>query len=219
MKSNVVLNAGVLVGVIACCAGSALGQLTVSQGHKFCWAENVGWLNWRDAEGGASGVRLLPRVLMGRVWSENLGWITVGDGAPTNGTNYANVDGSDCGINVLTDDRLGGLAWSENAGWINFGPFSTLPAIEQARLDRAASRLRGFAWGENLGWINLGDDTHFVGFRCAADFNDDGVVDLFDYLDFVAAFASEDPIADFNVDGVIDFFDYLDFVAVFASGC
>jgi hypothetical protein len=49
-----------------------------------------------------------------------------------------------------------------------------------------------------------------------ADFNSDAVVDLFDYLDFVAAFAANDPTGDFNEDGVIDFFDYLDFVAIFS---
>jgi hypothetical protein len=54
---------------------------------------------------------------------------------------------------------------------------------------------------------------------CAADFNADTVVDFFDYLDFVAAFSSNDPAADFNADTVIDFFDYLDFVAAFSSGC
>ncbi len=54
---------------------------------------------------------------------------------------------------------------------------------------------------------------------CAADFNADTVVDFFDYLDFVAAFSSNDPAADFNADTVIDFFDYLDFVASFSTGC
>lgn len=54
---------------------------------------------------------------------------------------------------------------------------------------------------------------------CASDFNDDGVTDFFDYLDFVDAFASNQPIADFNQDSVIDFFDYLDFVDVFSTGC
>jgi hypothetical protein len=51
------------------------------------------------------------------------------------------------------------------------------------------------------------------------DYNRDGETDLFDYLDFVADFAANDPRADFNADGVIDFFDYLDFVADFASAC
>jgi len=54
---------------------------------------------------------------------------------------------------------------------------------------------------------------------CAADFNGDGEVDFFDYLDFVAAFSEGHPSADFNGDGEIDFFDYLDFVAAFSQGC
>ncbi len=54
---------------------------------------------------------------------------------------------------------------------------------------------------------------------CAADFNADASVDFFDYLDFVAAFSSNDCAADFNTDGTIDFFDYLDFVAAFSSPC
>lgn len=54
---------------------------------------------------------------------------------------------------------------------------------------------------------------------CIADFNLDGTIDFFDYLDFVAAFSSNDPGSDFNLDQVIDFFDYLDFVAEFSVGC
>ncbi|MDX2147416.1 MAG: hypothetical protein SFZ23_07820 [Planctomycetota bacterium] len=56
-------------------------------------------------------------------------------------------------------------------------------------------------------------------FLCPADFNVDGTADFFDYLDFVAAYSSEDPAADFNRDGVVDFFDYLDFVAELDRGC
>ena len=55
--------------------------------------------------------------------------------------------------------------------------------------------------------------------ECAADFNGDGQVDFFDYLDFVQAFDNEDPSADFNGDGQVDFFDYLDFVQAFDEGC
>lgn len=54
---------------------------------------------------------------------------------------------------------------------------------------------------------------------CPSDFNTDAVVDFFDYLDFVAAFAGADPRADFNRDSVVDFFDYLDFVNAFSAGC
>lgn len=59
----------------------------------------------------------------------------------------------------------------------------------------------------------------FVAEPCRADFNNDGVVDLFDYLDFVQVFADEAQEADFNNDLVIDLFDYLDFVQAFAEGC
>jgi len=54
---------------------------------------------------------------------------------------------------------------------------------------------------------------------CPSDFNADSIVDLFDYLDFVSAFAASEPAADFNADTIIDFFDYLDFVEAFAAGC
>jgi hypothetical protein len=54
---------------------------------------------------------------------------------------------------------------------------------------------------------------------CLADINQDGALDFFDYLDFVAAFSEGLPPADFNYDGNIDFFDYLDFVASFSNGC
>jgi subtilisin family serine protease len=55
--------------------------------------------------------------------------------------------------------------------------------------------------------------------RCSADVNNDGVVDFFDYLDFVSTFALMEAGADFNHDGEIDIFDYLDFVNAFAMGC
>lgn len=54
---------------------------------------------------------------------------------------------------------------------------------------------------------------------CAADFNCDTGVDLFDYNDFVAAFEAGAPDADFNHDSAIDFFDYDDFVVAFEQGC
>jgi hypothetical protein len=54
---------------------------------------------------------------------------------------------------------------------------------------------------------------------CRADFDGNGQVDFFDYLDFTQAFASDDTRADFDSNGTIDFFDYLDFVAAFGAGC
>lgn len=67
--------------------------------------------------------------------------------------------------------------------------------------------------------VAVGNGTAAIWGRCRADFNCDGVTDFFDYLDFVAAFAANEPAADFNQDEVIDFFDYLDFVDRFSLRC
>ncbi|MDX2148034.1 MAG: hypothetical protein SFZ23_10975 [Planctomycetota bacterium] len=58
-----------------------------------------------------------------------------------------------------------------------------------------------------------------VRFGCAADFNNDGQVDFFDYLDFSQAFGDDSPLADTNLDGQVDFFDYLDFSQAFDADC
>ncbi len=55
--------------------------------------------------------------------------------------------------------------------------------------------------------------------QCFADFNNDGIVDTFDYLDFVQQFSVGNVTADINTDGAVDFFDYLDFVAAMSEGC
>ena len=54
---------------------------------------------------------------------------------------------------------------------------------------------------------------------CFGDFNCDGSVDFFDYLDFVDSYSATGPDADFNKDGSVDFFDYLDFVDSYSAGC
>ena len=54
---------------------------------------------------------------------------------------------------------------------------------------------------------------------CAADYNADGIVDFFVYLDFLDAFTLGGMNADFNADGVVDFFDYLDFIDAFTRAC
>ena len=64
-----------------------------------------------------------------------------------------------------------------------------------------------------------GSSMSLIAGGCNADFNQDGSVDFFDYLDFVNAFSANTAAADFNKDAAIDFFDYLDFVDAFSIGC
>ena len=54
---------------------------------------------------------------------------------------------------------------------------------------------------------------------CCADFDADGVLDLFDFLAFQSAFALADPRADFNGDGELTIFDFLQFQTEFDAGC
>jgi len=162
----------------------ALSQSNIHPTNKFSWGENIGWTNWRDANGGADGVLVGATHLSGFTWGENVGWINVGDGSPTDGNQYANTDGSDFGVNVDANGDLFGFAWGENIGWVNFDTRSK--GAERARLDLVAQRFRGYAWGENVGWINLDDSTHFVEFgglsgrQLPGDCNQDGDLDLSD---------------------------------------
>jgi hypothetical protein len=147
------------VGLLVAC----LGVSSIDSVLKYSWGENIGWINWADANAGAQGVAHHGSFLSGFAWGENVGWINFGDGTPGSGTGYVNANGTDSGVNVMSDNNLTGYAWGENIGWINFNTIAALAAFNQhARWDPAAGRFRGYVWGENVGWINLDDATHYV---------------------------------------------------------
>ncbi|MEQ8844325.1 MAG: GC-type dockerin domain-anchored protein [Phycisphaerales bacterium] len=54
---------------------------------------------------------------------------------------------------------------------------------------------------------------------CPADLNGDGVLNIFDFLEFQNLFAAGDPIADFDGDGSLTIFDFLAFQNAFDAGC
>ncbi len=216
------LRTGAAMIVPAALATSALGQSNVVSNHKYCWGENIGYLNWRDSGSPptSQGARVQISILSGFIWCENVGYINLGDGSPASGASYANTTGSDFGVNRnAATNGLSGLAWGENVGWINF-TLPTLPIAQRPRVDVTAGRLRGYAWGENIGWINLDSATVYIGVRlCAADFNSDGFVNSQDFFDFLAAFFGLQPTADFNADTFINSQDFFDFLAAFFAGC
>lgn len=163
---------GLLILLSTVFAGAtANAQSNIEPANSFAWGENVGWTHWRDANGGLDGVRVEATFLGGFVWCENAGWLNLGDGTPGAGTSYANVNGTDFGVNIAPDGTLDGFGWGENIGWVNFDTSSL--GANRARFDAMASRFRGYAWGENVGWINLDDATSFVGVIPNAPANDD----------------------------------------------
>lgn len=208
-------------------AAPALGQSTVDEVNKFSWQENCGWMNWRDANGGAQGVRDHMTFLAGYIWAENVGWVNVGDGTPANGVQYANATGADFGVNIGSTGRLSGYAWGENIGWINFDGGAGATPAAPARIDLAEGRLRGYAWGENVGWVNLDLLTtgRFVARTCYA--NCDGsttapILNVNDFICFQTQFAGGS--ADANCDRsttppILNVNDFICFQQAFAAGC
>ena len=194
----------VSAALVACiAAGVAVADVDVSSTNTWSWGENIGWQNW-GAAAGADRVRLSSTYMGGFVWGENVGWINLGDGTPTNGVSYANVNGTDFGVNMdSVSGELSGYAWGENIGWINFG---TTPFVgaEGAYFDFSTFRLHGYAWGENVGWINLDDTNFYVGFTCTGDLNGDGQVDGVDLGLLLGAWGTANPAADLNGSGNVD---------------
>lgn len=93
---------------------------------------------------------------------------------------------------------------------------STDPAVGE-------SRPFWIVWGKDADAVEMEEAEAWVRRVrvCPADFNQDGFVDFFDYLDFVSCFEGEACAGDgdFNGDGFVDFFDYGDFVSAFEAGC
>jgi hypothetical protein len=203
----------------------AVAQTDIDPVNKYCWQENAGWMNWRDANGGAQGVRDLMTCLSGFIWCENIGWVNVGDGTPANGTTYTNAMGVDFGVNVQQTGALSGFGWGENVGWINFSGGAMASPPQPARLDLISGRFRGYAWGENIGWINLDDAAKFVARSCFA--NCDGstvapVLNVIDFQCFLTKYAQGDPYA--NCDRstaapILNVNDFPCFLTRYAEGC
>ncbi len=194
---------------VAVGASGAFATTNIDSDKKFAWAENIGWTNWRDADGGAAGVRVDATFLSGFIWAENAGWINMGDGSPADGVNYTNLDGADHGVNIVNSmtGELGGLAWGENIGWINFATTATQGA-DGARWDETEGRLRGYAWAENVGWINLDDSFHFIATEgCAADLNGDGMITAVDLATVLSHWGTSIPECDLNGDGDVSAVD------------
>ena len=214
----------VLLSVVAVTA--LVGATNVDTVYKWGWGENIGWMNWRDANGGTDGVYIGVKILSGYIWAENVGWVDTGDGTPAGGDHYANVDGTDYGVNVDNSDDLYGLAWGENIGWVNFDTRDK--GIERASVDRPNHRLRGYVWGENVGWINLDDGSHYVVYCSCGDIDGNGgVVDLSDFNTFAVCFGLRAPTAqcpqavfdcaDLNQDNWVNLTDFNTFQVLFGT--
>lgn len=231
MNRHVLAAAALLVGA------PALAQTSnISAANKYCWGENVGFLDFRDANSAAQGVIVHLTYLSGYAWGENAGWISLGNGtSPSASTCFqypapGAQTGATYGVNIGAGDYLSGYAWGENIGWVNFNTQdASRPALQWARYDRAGKRLRGYAWGENVGWINLDSAIIFVGSTlCRADADGNGLIEPADIALFVnvwfCSLQTGGSGADFDANGSVQPADVSLFVSAWftalgAGGC
>lgn len=215
-----------IVASIGLLSSEAPAQSNIDSTNKHAWSENVGWTNWRDADGSNAGVLVSGTFMGGFIWSENIGYINVGNG----GGPYANDpgDSSTFGVNIESNGDLHGLAWGEHIGWVNFDGGAMATPAQPARIE-CDGRLTGYVWGENIAWINLDDltpgkfvsvDAAFVPIDC--DMNHDAVVNGLDiqlFTDFLLMNSVPDwrDVCSGDVeavpDQVINLGDVADFVA------
>lgn len=115
------------------------------------------------------------------------------------------------------------FVYSESHGLRDLNEGSLIAGMPAGYRLYFASNINNQGWIVGYGHTAAGKITGFVlkprGASCSADFNRDGTLDFFDYLDFVDGFSGNAAAADFNGDGIIDFFDYLDFVDSYQAGC
>lgn len=199
-------------------AAVASAQSNVDTVNKYSWSENIGFMNWRDANSTLSGAAVNDSLgyLAGYIWCENVGWVNLGAG---NGP-YLNTNGTNYGVNVdLATGKLKGFAWGENIGWVNFEGGAKATPAQPARFDTNDRRFYGYAWAENIGWVNLNSNQVFVSAKCRADFDNTGFVDTDDFTAFVIAFEAGDETCDIDGTGFVDTDDFTAFVLSFEFGC
>ena len=189
----------VLLTTAVMLAGAAAADTTVDPAAPYAYAANAGWVNaYAD---GTNGAVIGQSFCSGRLYGANLGWISLGNGAPTNGYAYSNVDGADAGVNHDGAGRLRGLAWSANAGWIAF------EGTGDPRVDLASGDLSGYAWGANLGWIRL-DGVRTAVLSAGADSDGDGIPDPWEFQKTGGLAALAGGSHDADGDGVSDADEY-----------
>jgi hypothetical protein len=111
---------------------------------------------------------------------------------------------------VMGTVSTGGFSWSYAEGNDASGSGSFLSYMY--------SQDQGVTWGfENV--ENPYQMRVTVSAACAIDLNGDGVVNVQDFLAFLALYSAGDAIADTNGDGEVNVQDFLAFLALYALGC
>jgi hypothetical protein len=145
----VMANLSIALGLLA-----AEGATTIDPSHRYAYAANCGWVDWRGDTN--SGAVIGEFVCSGYIYAANVGWINLGSGNPTNSIRYQNLSAGDFGVNQDGFGNLRGYGYGANIGWINFESFGA------PRLDLKTGKFSGYAYSANCGWISLSNASAFV---------------------------------------------------------
>ena len=187
------------------------------------------------------GAKLAPGPLAGRTYIDAsytqfpTATMEIEIGGTEPGTQFDQVSvSSTASLDGTLDVRLiNGFVPSPGQTFVvlNAGVLIPEPGITGSFANAANGQRLAITGGGGSFIVNYGPDSPFGPDQvvlsdfntCRADFNGDGFLDFFDYIDYVTCFESgvcpPGKNADFNSDGFADFFDYLDFVTAFESGC
>lgn len=232
--------------VVVAFAGCAFGQLTPTgpftgqasegfEGHKegsHCGLEMFGGHGWMGEVNGGCAVIVSSFWAFGCKLESHEGKMFSGS---KDGPVYIKFDPPLCrfggyfATNIPKDDWGGEskVAFFDDSGnhfasepilvepnceWTWFGWESTVPI-----------RYIEFHASNNLGGGHLMMDGLEISFECGStcypDCENDGDLDIFDYLCFLGEYANQSAYADCEGDGDWDVFDYLCFLGQYANGC
>jgi len=124
-------------------------------------------------------------------------------------------------VSLLRNDGGGGFGEPEDR--LAFPVLSNPQALLPAQMDGAGGMdvvVAGSDAGLGFGGVSILTNNFASGPPpCFPDFNDDGALNVFDFVAFQTAFQSGDLAADCNADGNLDVFDFVCFQQAFGAGC
>ncbi|MGD1917099.1 MAG: GC-type dockerin domain-anchored protein [Phycisphaerales bacterium] len=165
-------------------------------------------------------------VLDGTAYNAQYGWMAMGGlSLPAGASIWIELESATDGLMVYrggtfepihgTDDSAMAFMWDGRMlhNWWAVTEVGSYEADIVIYLgDAAGTPISGYQAGRTtLRWIYRP--------TCVADFNDDGAVNVFDFLAFQNAFDGGDAIADLDADGDLTLFDFLAFQTAFDGGC
>jgi hypothetical protein len=168
-------------------ASVTLAHADTTFSSPWAYAANAGWLNFGwNASANPAAAEIAHSFAAGHVYAANFGWLHLGDGSPTDGVHYSQVNG-DYGVNLdPATGALSGYAYGGNIGWVRFDWASSAGMGTHApRLDLTSGAFSGYAYGANIGWIRLdatsGTALAVTRLSEGEDTDNDGIPDSFEY--------------------------------------